>query len=214
MTKSGSTGTARARAAAGCGLAAATLALLIPLLAASGEPAYSHRRQFISELGATGAAHGTMVAALGFAPIGVLTLAFFTLLYGLLPHTSQNTRGIVCLAAVGVAYVVSAWFPCDAGCPSTGSWSQAIHNAFGLLEYTGGVVGLLLLGSGLQRSAPWKALAPACFGAALITAAGFIAMLLPALGDRRGWSQRLAEAALFGWIVWVSGFVWHKRSRF
>ena len=104
--------------------------------------------------------------------------------------------GLACLGAAGVAYLVSAVFPCDPGCPSTGSLTQAVHNAFGLLEYAGAVAGFGLLARALRS--------PACALAALLVAAGWAGMLLPSLAPFRGASQRVAEGAIFLWIAYAS----------
>ncbi len=204
MKEGESVSSPRGVAAAACGLAAAALALLVPLVGAQGEPAYSHVGQFISELGARGAAHPSLVAAAGFAQIGALVLAFLAFASGLLPRSRRKTMGVACLAAVGVAYLVSAVFPCDAGCPASGSTSQSIHNLFGFFEYAGALSGLLLVGSALRVSPPWRPLALACMLAAGLVGAGFLAMLVPELGAVRGLSQRLAEAAIFSWIAYAS----------
>jgi hypothetical protein len=108
------------------------------------------------------------------------------------------------LATVGVSYLVAAVFPCDAGCPGSGSLSQSVHNAFGFLEYVGALVGLVLLGSAFRASAVWRALSPVCLGCAVVLGVGFVAMLIPPLESVRGLSQRIAEAAIFVWLAVVS----------
>jgi len=193
----------RARLAAAAGLAAAGWALLVPLVAARAASPYSHVSQFISELGASGAPHGSLVSAAGFAPIGVLVLAFLGLARPFFPPSRRATAGLVCFAAVGAGYLAAAAFPCDAGCPSAGSRSQALHNRFGLLEYAGAVAGLLLLGASLRACAAWRSAARACFAAAGVVALGFLAMLVPELASARGLSQRVAESAIFLWIAAV-----------
>lgn len=183
----------RSAAAAACGLAAAAWAFAVPVAGGCASAPYSHVAQFISELGATGAAHGRLVSGLGFAPIGALVLAFLALAAGVLPRSRRATAGLACLGAVGVAYLVSAVFPCDPGCPSVGSTAQSIHNGFGALEYVGATAGLWLLGAALRSRA--------CAVAAALVALGFAAMLTPALEPVRGASQRVAEAAIFLWIA-------------
>jgi hypothetical protein len=199
---------ARSRAAAACGLLAVALAVAVPVLGGAAEPGYSHRAQFISELGAAGAAHAALVSKLGFAPIGVLVLAFLALAAPRLPAGRRTAAGLVAFSAVGAAYLAAAAFPCDAGCPAAGSLSQSIHNAFGFLEYAGGVAGLLLLGAAFRGSARWRPVAPVCAACALLAAAGLVAMLVPSLAPSRGLSQRLAEAAVFGWIATVAASLW------
>ena len=186
--------------------------MIVPVAAGHVEPGYSHSSQFISELGAAGAANARLVSLAGFAPIGALVLAFLAFAYEILPGTrKRRTAGAISLAAVGAAYLMAAVFPCDAGCPGSGSISQSIHNAFGLLEYAGAWVGLVLLGSTFRDSAQWRALAPACMASAVLLGAGFVAMLLPELASVRGLSQRVAEASIFGWIAIVSVFLLRAR---
>lgn len=183
------------------GLAAGALALATPLLAGAAQPAYEPCSQFISELGQTGAPHGALVNFAGFLPTGLLTLAFGLSSALHLAPTRRARWGFLLFSSVGWAYVASAFFPCDPGCPPLGSTSQQIHNAFGAAEYLAGGAGLALLGS--SGSAP--ALAP---GVARLARVGswivfvaFAGMLLPPLEPVRGLLQRAAEAALFLWMV-------------
>lgn len=196
--------TTRARAAAASGLAAALWAVLVPGVASCASPSYSHVSQFISELGASGAANASLVSVAGFAPTGLLVLAFLGLTAGLFPSSGRATAGVVCMSTVGIAYLVSAAFRCDPGCPSAGSTSQSVHNFFGFLEYLGATSGLLLLGAALRGAAGWKRLSAASTIAAAGVALGLAGMLLPALEPVRGISQRLAEAAIFGWVGYAS----------
>lgn len=194
-----------------CGLAAAALVLLVAVVGGYSEPSYSHVAQYISELGAVGAANASLVAAVGFAPIGVLVLAFLAFASAVLPRSRQRTAGVICLGAVGSSYLASAFFPCDPGCPSSGSFSQSIHNLFGFFEYVGALVGLLLLGAALRRSPVWRSLALACLASAGILGLGFLCMLVPGLGPVRGLSQRVAEASIFSWLAYASIFLLRLR---
>jgi hypothetical protein len=171
-------------------------AFAVPGVAAWRSDGYSHVSQFISELGAMGATDGALVSAAGFAPTGALVLAFVALAAGGLPRTRGVRTGLVCLGAVGVAYLVSAAFRRNPGCPSTGSLAPSIHNGFGLLEYLGALAGFGLLARALRS--------PVCALAAVLVAAGFAGMLTPSLEPFRGASQRVAEAAIFGWIAYAS----------
>jgi hypothetical protein len=78
------------RLAAACGLLAAALALIVPVAAGRVEPGYSHRAQFISELGAQGAANGALVSLAGFGSIGALVLSFLALVYGSFPPAGRT----------------------------------------------------------------------------------------------------------------------------
>lgn len=194
----------RARAAAACGLASALLTALVTAAGGCSEPDYSHFSQYISELGAEGAAHGALVSRAGFAPIGALFLAFLALASGALPRGATTVAGVLALALFGVSYFVAAFFPCDAGCPATGSLSQSVHNSVGGLGYAGATLGLALLAAALRASARWREFFAFTVACAAVVGAAFAAMLTPELSELRGLSQRTAEAAVFLWVAFVS----------
>jgi len=196
--------------AAACGLAAVAWALVVPIAAGGVEPGYSHTAQFISELGDEDAAHAALVSWAGFAPIGLLVLGFALLAAPQFPGRRTRVFATAGLVAVGAAYLAAAAFPCDAGCPSDGSTSQAIHNVFGLLEYAGAGGGLLLLGLALRSEPRWRGVALASTLAAVVVLGGLAGMLAPALVSQRGLVQRVAEAAIFGWIALVSIVLWRR----
>jgi hypothetical protein len=186
------------------GFLAVALAIAVPLFGARAHADYSHTASFISELGATGMPYGSLVSWAGFAPIGLAVLAFLALGAPLLPRTRACAFALACFTSVGVAYAVSALFPCDFGCPAQGSLSQTIHSSFGLFEYVGAFVSLLVFASEFRRDTVWRALVVPSLIAALLVAFGFLAMLSPSLAPLRGASQRVAEAGVFGWIACVS----------
>lgn len=194
----------RAKLAALCGFAAVAIAIATPLVGGSLRPGYMQTTQFISELGEKGAEHGASISLLGFAPTGVLVLLFLALAAPALPRTRRATFGLLAFAAVGAAYLVAAVARCDAGCPSTGSTSQTVHNLFGVLEYVGALAGLLLLASALDASPAWRSLAPATVVCAVLVGVGFGLLLVPSLLPLRGLLQRVAEVGVFGWIALAS----------
>lgn len=194
----------RAKLAALCGFVAVALAIATPLAGGALRPGYMHATQFISELGETGAEHGALISAFGFAPTGVFVLLFLALAAPSLPRTRRATLGLVAFAAVGVAYLVSSVARCDAGCPTTGSPAQTTHNLFGVLEYVGALAGLLLLASAFDRSPAWRSTAPATVACAVLVGVGFGLLLVPSLLPLRGLLQRVAEVGVFGWIALAS----------
>ena len=202
----------RGELAALLGATACALALAVPLLGARARPGYSHVSQFISELGERGAPGAHWVAAAGFAPIGLSVLGFLACAAVAFPASRRTTFGVVCLGAVGAAYLVSAVAPCDPGCPSAGSFSQSVHNLFGLLEYLGAIAGFLLLRPVLRASARWRPLAPAAALAAACVAIGFLGLFVPPLAPYRGASQRVAELAIFLWIALASALLLRGRA--
>jgi hypothetical protein len=187
-----------------CGLASAALTAVVTAAGGCGEPGYSHVSQYISELGADGAAHGALVSWAGFAPIGALVFGFLALALGGLPRGATAVAGVLALSLFGAAYFFAAFFPCDAGCPATGSLAQSVHNALGFFGYAGATAGLVLLAAAFRRPARWRALFPFTAACAAVVAAAFAAMLSPELAGVRGLSQRVAEIAVFAWIAAVS----------
>src|SRR4029453_7734305 len=90
--------------AASCGFAAAALAAIVAGIGARYEPGYDACAQFISELGATRATNGGLVAW-AFAAIGVLVLAFLAFASRLLPPGRRTSVSLLCWSAVGAAYL-------------------------------------------------------------------------------------------------------------
>lgn len=186
------------------GLAAAGLALLVPLVFGVLTPGYDQIADYISELGAVDAPYAEFVNFLGFVPIGLLVATFLVGLRSMLPPGKQALLGLILLSGISVAYVGAALFPCDAGCPSLGSAQQQVHNSLGVIEYIGAAAGLALLARGFQSDTAWRRLQTPTWLASLAVVAGFILMSNPDLAAMRGLAQRLAEVAIFGWIVLVS----------
>ena len=135
----------------------------------------------------------------GFAPTGLFALVFVALARGAYPGSRLARMGLSCLGAVGVAYLVTAVFPCDPGCPDGGSVSQTIHSSFGLIEYVGAIAGFVLLAVALRDR-----LGAASAVAAGLVVLGLAGMLTPSLANVRGLSQRTAELGIFGWIAYAS----------
>src|SRR5690242_8926977 len=123
--------------------AAAAMVLLGTLYFASLRPGYSHISNTISELGETGTPQAHRVAFTFFLPVGLLVWLALWLVHRhqLGPETSSV---LLALSGLGTGYVLSAFFPCDPGCPLFGSWRTLVHNAAGLIDYGGTALGFLL----------------------------------------------------------------------
>ena len=106
----------RPRALAVCG-AVAPFVFTVAMIAASLQhPAYSHAKNFISELGATGAAGATIMNFAGFLPYGILMVAFAVAVHRGIRADAGGWLGPSLLALYGLAYVGIAMAPCDPGC--------------------------------------------------------------------------------------------------
>lgn len=180
------------------GLLLAGEAWLLVMLVVGGAryPGYDHGRQFISELGATGAADGWAVSWLAFLPIGILVGAFCLIAAWTKRLRPLGLIGWLLLALNAYAYANSAWFRCDFECAGT-STTQAMHNLFGLLGYLGAVAGLLLAGLSARSSgARWLApLGAVCAVLALVGFGGLVG------SEWRGAFQRLTEAATAAFML-------------
>ena len=104
------------------------------LFVASQYPGYSHFSQALSALGAVDAPTHTLSPWVNNFPVGLLFLAFAIALYAtpLLPKLSRVTALLIGLH--GLCSIATGLFSCDAGCkPVEPSYSQQLHNIFGLL---------------------------------------------------------------------------------
>lgn len=192
------------RAAAVVGLLAAAWAVAIPWGFGAVREGYHHTSQFISELGEEGGPHAAAVNYLGFLPQGLAVWVFLALDAGCFPRGWVKGVGVAGLAGVGLAYLIAAVFPCDPGCPATGSVRQQVHNLGGLAEYGGAVIGLAALALAFRADPAWRGVWRVTLAAAVTVAAGFVLMQFPAEAAQKGLWQRVCEAAIFGWIAVVS----------
>ena len=177
-------------------LATSALIVLVGTIAfASLRPEYTHIRNTISVLGETGAALGHQVSYGVFLPAGLLAWAAMYLAAN--STTPRELKVVLALlSSLGTGYVMAAIFSCDPGSPLMGSWRQQVHNLFGLIEYAGTAVGMLLaclffLKKGLITTGVTFGLAGVVV---LLCLAGLsIASAFP----YRGGIQRIAEAIMF-----------------
>jgi hypothetical membrane protein len=196
---------ARRRFASEAALGAALLALAVTVLGDVARPGYDAATQYISELGELGSPNGALVSLGGFLPTGVLVLAFLVLAAPELAPTRGAKVGLAGLATVGLAYVVAAFARCDPGCPVEGPPRQILHNSFGILEYVGGPIGLLVLGASFRKRPEWRTFAAPTFLAGILVLAIVFgtAGLVDTIG--RGVVQRAADGILFLWFA-AAGF--------
>jgi len=183
------------------GLFASGLALLIPTVYGSLSPGYSQISNYISELGEHGSPYALWVNWAGFLPVGLLVFWFLFTARG---HLPSSDRALWLLSATGWGYVISACFPCDAGCPYWGSTSQLIHNLATAIAYPATAAGLARMAGAFAQSPKWKKWYLFSLVCSAIVAVGFTSFLFPASQPFRGLTQRFAEGAIFGWIAVMS----------
>ncbi len=193
------------RTATIAGLVAGALCFLVPLVFGMLRPEYSHVRDYISELGETGAPYAGWVNLAGFLPIGLIVLLFVFTASKLMP---VDRKSAWLVSSVGWAYLVASVFPCDPGCPEQGSLSQMIHNLTAMVCYPASTTGLILIAISFRGNDSWNKLSVYTMVSGLLVALGFGLMLVPDLASWRGLAQRLAEAATFAWIAVVGVVLW------
>ena len=185
------------------GLVVAGEAILLGMTVAAGAryPGYDHARQYISELGATGAADGWVVSWAGFLAVGALTLGFCLIAAWLMRRSIPGVIGWLLLGINACAYLNSAWYRCEFECAGE-SPAQMMHNLFGAVGYLAGCLGLVLAGLSAK-------------GARWLTVLGVVCAVLAFLGlsgmgegsEFRGLFQRVTETAVavfmlaFGWAL-------------
>ena len=187
-----------------------TLAVfLVTVVGGATFPNFSHSSQFISELGADGAPHASIINLAGFLPAGLLLSAFAFFAWRLLPRSRATTLGLLGLVLFALGYIAAAFFPCEPGCRSAQpSLSQTMHNLLGLAGYFTAPLSLCALGWGARR---WPK-------AGHLSVLGFIGGGLVLLSllffspEFRyvGIVQRVLEGSVLSWVVVCALYI--KRS--
>ena len=168
-------------------------------------PGYDHARQYISELGATGAVTGPAVSWWGFGPSGLFITGFCLIAAWLLRRNAAAVAACLMLAWYGLSLSAAGVYPCAFECArSEVTFDAMMHDLVGGTGYLTGVVGLALAGlANLSGEALWLGqLGLICAG---VAAAGFAAIIADV--ELGGLFQRLLETALavfllaFGWAL-------------
>ena len=182
-----------------CLVAGEAIFLGLILIGGAAYPGYDHARQYISELGATGAVTGPAVSWWGFMPSGALILAFCLIAAWLMRRRSLAVVGLLLLAWYAFGLINSAAFPCDFECAREDpSPAQMMHDLVGGTGYLVAVAGVLLVALSAVRSrARW--LVPLGVVCAMAAFAGFAGIAADI--EFRGVSQRLLEAALALFLI-------------
>ncbi|MFP2930489.1 DUF998 domain-containing protein [Pyxidicoccus sp. 3LG] len=165
-------------------------------------PGYDHLRQYISELGATGADTGQAVS-LAFMASGSLLAAFWLMCAGLFPKSPLLIIGFGLSALNGLGLFFGGVFRCDFQC-SLASPSKAamLHELLGGLGYLAGIVGVFVIGLAMRSRPAGRGL----FNVALlcgVPAAMTIGLIDP-LFEFHGAAQRVVELSLAVWTVAVA----------
>jgi hypothetical protein len=145
--------------------------------------AYNHFRHSISELGELGSEYEKQVSFFIFLPVGLGCLIISMFAY------NNNYPAAFLSGAIGLSYLLSAFFPCDPETPFSGTWKNSLHNIVGGVCYVGMVYQLNDL---MDRNTGWHidvSFTLLCFF--------LITFLVGFLRSFIGLIQRIAEASVF-----------------
>jgi len=168
-------------------------------------PGYDPLRQYISELGATGAVTGWAVSWLGFVPSGVFIAAGCLIAALLVRRSGLAVAGCLMLAWYGMSLSGAGLYPCAFECVRTdASFNQLMHDLVGGTGYLLAPPGVLLVALWARRGRdPW--LFPLGIVCGIVAGFGFVGLIVdPELG---GLVQRALEVAVtvfllaFGWSL-------------
>jgi hypothetical protein len=189
-----------ARATAYLGLVGVLIVVLLTVVGGLYYPDYSHVSQFISELGALDAPHGSVVSFAGFLPAGLLITAFSYFAWRVLPRSALANIAFLSLFLYASGYIGAAFFPCEEACrPETPGLSQTLHNLFGLAGYLTAALMLLLFGLAARKWPKAGALPPIVFNASPVALIGM--MLMSPDFEFVGLAQRALEGAVLVWVT-------------
>jgi len=166
-------------------------------------PGYDHSRQFMSELGATGAVTASSVNTWGYIPNGLFVAAFCLLAAWILRRSPLAVVACLLLAGNGVGMAGAGVYPCDFECSrSDPSVAAELHDLFGGLGYLCAILGVGLASLWARKSdAPW--LAPLGLVVLIVSVIGFYGVVAEV--ELRGLFQRAMEVAL---AVFMLALAW------
>lgn len=168
-------------------------------------PGYSHAAHLISESYAMGTPRGPFLRFALYLPSGSLIALFSFAASSVL---RMNGAGRLGFLGVGVFYglgtVVTAFFPCDAGCGSEfvdPSVPQLIHSLTGFLTYLFTPVSLLMIGIALWREPHLMRLGTLALACGALALGAFILFMGASGSAYAGLIQRMIEGAVLVWIT-------------
>jgi len=185
------------------GVVGPTLFSLAIVISATLRPEYSHITNFISELGATGTAHASVMNYAGFVPGGILLAGFGVSLANLLPRSRAVLVASVLTMLFGVGVAISGFVSCDPGCPQAGgSLENFIHDKIAPISFLCLIAATGILGVSFRRIPEWRSLS-LYSGLTSVIALALLIALVGSLETRAltGLWQRLMLSALFLWTA-------------
>lgn len=169
------------------------------IAASVNHPGYDHLKNFISELGATGAPAAGVMNFAGFLPYGLLTAAFALAVHRGMRADAGGWLGPSMLALYGLAYVAVAVSPCDPGCHSTTpSLHHRLHFLLGDVIFLTAVLGPFTLYPRMVKDPAWRSLASATL---ILPGLAWLILEASGVGISGALRQRLWLLLLFMWLA-------------
>ncbi|MCJ8269392.1 MAG: DUF998 domain-containing protein [Psychrosphaera sp.] len=166
-------------------------------------PEYSHKTQFISELGATGSPHGSYVNYLGFIPTELFVLAFVFTCFLVIPKTKKSITGLAFIAVYGLTLGIAAFFPCDFECkPVEPTMSHQIHMLSAFPGYLCGIISIFILSSNSSlygQSKVFKIISTVIGGLCI-----YAFLNLDPDSNFVGVYQRALEVLMYSWFIYFA----------
>ena len=200
MTTPGPVG--RQNVLAACGIAAPLVFTAAVIAASVNHPGYDQLKNFISELGATGAPAAGVMNFAGFLPYGLLLVAFALAVHRGMRADAGGWLGPSMLALYGLAYVALAVSPCDPGCQAaTPSLHHRMHFLLGDLIFLTAVLGPFTLYPRMLKDPAWRSLAPATL---ILPGMAWLILEASGAGVPGALRQRVWLILVFLWIALVA----------
>lgn len=196
------------------GVLAAFMTFWVILIAGFSQPGFSHGQSFVSELNASGNSFANLIGYLGFLPVGVVTLFFIGHLKRELESSKRVATALIFVSFSSLDWFVTAFFPCDAGCPVTGgiSISQTIHNLSGLFSTILVPVGIFLLISPLKKM-KFHPLVIVCSMASIIAYLVSLVLIVGHVFEGfQGGIQRISLLFFYGYLSALSINIYLKNN--
>jgi hypothetical protein len=184
------------------GLLAPLVFILAALATSARQPGYDHLKNFVSELGATGAPAAGIMNFGGFLVYGLLMMAFAWAVHRGIRTDAGGWLGPTVLALYGLAYVGVALAPCDPGCQAaTPSLHHRLHLLLGELVLLTAVLSPFTLYARMVKDPEWRSLATLTL---FLPGGAWVVLQASGLGVAGAIRQRLWLLLLFIWIELVA----------
>lgn len=168
------------------------------LIGGAAYPGYDPLRQYISELGATGAATGWAVSWLVFVPSGLLIAGGCLIAVWMTRRSAPGVIGWLLLAWYGLSLSGAGVYPCDFECArAEPSFNALMHDLVGGTGYLAVPIGIGLVTAAMRGLGKGMvAFGVVCAGLTLVGFGGLIAD--PEFG---GSLQRVLEIAVTAFLL-------------